>query len=951
MNGPTPLLLRFDAFELDEADARLRREGTPVSLAPKAFAVLCTLARQPGTLVTKNDLLDAVWGHQHVSESVLKTVISELRAALNDDAKQPRYIETASRRGYRFIGRAGVPTAAPGRAPVSFVGREQALARLRAAWRKAQNGERQLVWIAGEAGIGKTRLIETFMREIDPLCATCGQCVEHFGDGEPYLPLLEAIKELCRREPQLVEIMRTTAPTWLLQMPWLLSESLREQLYREVAGAHQDRMVREMREMMDRYTADRPLAFVLEDLHWSDAGTLRMMEHFARRPRQVKLLWIASFRLTQVIAQDHPLRALRQELRLHNLCEEILLEPFSESEVAAYMADRAPQTPFPESFIRRLHAHTEGLPLFVANVTDTLLAGTDSRSWLAEDSGTPLPVPDSLAGVIENQINALPPEEQQMLEAASIFGAEFRAGAVAKLLGVDAQAVSSACDSLARRKIWLRHIEIVELPDGELDSRYGFLHALYQHVFYERVPPARCVQLHRLAATWLESLRESGQAAPPAELASHFDRGRQPLAALRCYAEASEIAIAHFAPLEAMNLTATAMKLFGRCPAGPERMEAELSIMHKRGLASGQLHGIGALQTTTAFERARELCDALPESAERAIFLNGLGLMCYVLGDYAQASATAERITSLGVRFGAPVPPMCGHLLRGMVHAIQGEHELARDRFRAGIALCEQMGNRIPFTRFVVDPFVSMRANLAVPLVYLGLPRQAREQQELAYARACELGQPTAQMFSLWVGGMIESRLGERDKVAVHARALASVVERAMLAQGEGPARWLQGWVLAHSGSPLAGFELIRAGYESHARLGMYAGNAETLCHAAEAMLLAGDLVLAERQIEEATELVHRFRETSELPSVRLLHARIALARGQRREARSFMEDALADARAARSPFFELKTLLALCEQPDVRPDELGALARVYAAVPEMHGSPLAQRAARLLTR
>src|SRR6185295_2904854 len=98
------LRLRFDAFELDEADARLTRDGQPVSLPPRAFGVLCALARTPGQLMTKNALLDAVWGHQHVSESVLKTTISELRAALADDAKHPRYIETASRFGYRFIG-------------------------------------------------------------------------------------------------------------------------------------------------------------------------------------------------------------------------------------------------------------------------------------------------------------------------------------------------------------------------------------------------------------------------------------------------------------------------------------------------------------------------------------------------------------------------------------------------------------------------------------------------------------------------------------------------------------------------------------------------------------------------------------------------------------------------------------------------------------------------------
>jgi DNA-binding winged helix-turn-helix (wHTH) protein len=99
----TPVRVRFGAFELDEANALLRRNGKAVTLAPKPFEVLCTLARQPGSLVTKNALLDLVWGHRFVTDSVLKTAISEVRAVLGDDPKEPRYIETVSRRGYRFI--------------------------------------------------------------------------------------------------------------------------------------------------------------------------------------------------------------------------------------------------------------------------------------------------------------------------------------------------------------------------------------------------------------------------------------------------------------------------------------------------------------------------------------------------------------------------------------------------------------------------------------------------------------------------------------------------------------------------------------------------------------------------------------------------------------------------------------------------------------------------------
>ena len=98
-----PVRVRFDAFELDEANALLLRDGKAVTLAPKPFGVLCALARRPGSLLTKHALLDDVWGHQFVTDSVLKTAVSEVRTVLDDHPRQPRFIQTVSRRGYRFI--------------------------------------------------------------------------------------------------------------------------------------------------------------------------------------------------------------------------------------------------------------------------------------------------------------------------------------------------------------------------------------------------------------------------------------------------------------------------------------------------------------------------------------------------------------------------------------------------------------------------------------------------------------------------------------------------------------------------------------------------------------------------------------------------------------------------------------------------------------------------------
>jgi DNA-binding winged helix-turn-helix (wHTH) protein len=116
--------VRFGVFELDEADARLLRDGTVLALAPRPFGLLCALARRPGSLLTKNTLLDDVWGHQFVSESVLKTAISDVRMVLDDHPREPRFIETVSRRGYRFIApTTAIPsaTAISGKAPVRAV--------------------------------------------------------------------------------------------------------------------------------------------------------------------------------------------------------------------------------------------------------------------------------------------------------------------------------------------------------------------------------------------------------------------------------------------------------------------------------------------------------------------------------------------------------------------------------------------------------------------------------------------------------------------------------------------------------------------------------------------------------------------------------------------------------------------------------------------------------------
>jgi DNA-binding winged helix-turn-helix (wHTH) protein len=509
---PNPVRARFDRFDLDEANARLTCDGEPVSLPPKPFAVLCALARTPRALVTKDALLDAVWGHRFLTESVLKSAIAKLRAALQDDAKQPRYIETVSRRGYRFniaspsalAADAPKPQARanePAASPALMIGRAPALERLRAAWQAARTGSRQMVWVAGEPGVGKTALIERLMAEAGADHCAAGQCVELQGGGEPYLPVLEALTTLCRRDPELVGLVRAVAPSWLMQLPWLSDGAERESLQRQLSGAWQARMLREMGELLDRYTQDRPLLLVTEDLQWSDPATVALMDHIARRRGSARLLWVASFRLGEVLAGEHTLRSLRRELRLHGHCDEIRIEPFTEAEVSEYVASRFPSGAIDDGLVHALHCRTHGWPLFVAHLVNDLAARGEplfaDRSSVLERIGAAA-IPESIAGIVDGYVRQLTPSERALLEAASVCGTDFRLADVARLLQSDVESLGGTCMDIARKQRWI--CEKTSPQQLALqDAKYAFRHALYREVLYTRMAPGARVKLQRKA--------------------------------------------------------------------------------------------------------------------------------------------------------------------------------------------------------------------------------------------------------------------------------------------------------------------------------------------------------------------------------------------------------------------------------------------------------------------
>jgi DNA-binding winged helix-turn-helix (wHTH) protein/tetratricopeptide (TPR) repeat protein len=941
-----PLHVRFGEFELDEANARVLRDGKPVALAPTPFGLLCALVRRPGALLTKHALLDEVWGHRYVSDSVLKGAISDVRTVLNDDAQRPRFIETVPRRGYRFIAvltapspgsphsQSVEPAASTSTSPAeaadgSFIGRAKEVASLQRAWARVKTGKRVVFWIAGEPGIGKTTLIEHFVGALGEVACARGHCVQHYGSSEPYHPVLEALAELCRADPSAPSLLRAVAPTWLLQLPWLSTAEQREALLRELVGVNLERMLREMGEFLDRYTERQALMLVTEDLHWADGATIQLIAYLARRRSGGRLMWLSSFRLSEVIAADHPLNALRHELHLHGLCEEIVLDSFSEAEVAEYVAQRSSSMAADENFVRALHERTEGVPLFVASITrDVAARGTENgvaTTALLANS----PVPENLLAIIHHYLAKLGNDPRLLLSAAAVCGLEFHIDTLARVLERDALWVADVCDQLLREQLWLVASRGRDRSHSS-DQPYGFRHAIFRQILYDRLAPSARAELHRKVGTALEQERAARFKVAPAELAMHFDRGRVPMAALRYYAEAAQAALLHVSPAECMSLTDRALSVLDQAPAGVERTSIEIALATLRGVAAFHLLGAGD-EARSAYQRGASLLADVPQHPMRGLLLHGFAFLLNLRAEYAEALATADRADTLGSEAGDAFLALAACTARGQAYMHQGQPHAARESLERALPAVASVdaATEQSFIGFIADPQVTVLAMLSLPLAHIGLVRDARARLQQAYTRARRLAQPMALLVTMWFHALCEIRFGDIDRVAGLADELHSLVEEFALAQGRSACRWFRGWVDARRGKPLEAFRQIREAYEQNAALGMIAGSSETLGYAAEALVLQGDWDSAQEQLRQALAIVNTEGERIYLPQLLLTESAIARARGQLAAADASIRRAITESRAQGARLLELLALTELCEHGTATLDDhrlLGAL-------------------------
>jgi DNA-binding SARP family transcriptional activator/tetratricopeptide (TPR) repeat protein len=486
------------------------------------------IARSPYRETGYRFLMEALAASGNVAEAL--RVYDDLRVLLRDELGTAPAAELQSLHGRLLAGETVEPvapqtTAGDSRVPLpallsprersAFVGRGGELGILAEAWRQAGSGERRLVGVAGEPGIGKTRLVREFALE-----AHDGGTVLHAACQEEalisYQPVVEALRLYARAGgrdwahlslgPGAEELARL--------IPEVASASPAESQATPADPETRRYMLFEAVSLLLAAAAARgPVLLVVDDLHWADQGTLQLLRHLVRAPHEAALLIVGTYRPADV-GRGHPLAALLADLRRDRLFERISLDGLDETHVGELIASHAGHEAH-AGVINAVHEQTEGNPFFVEEVMRDLIERgvlfERGGRWASALTADEIGVPEGVKEVLESRLARLSERCRGVLCGAAVLGREFAFEVLAAMADSSDDEVITALEEAGAAQL------VVE-EDGRSRATHAFTHALVRETLYGGLSAPRRQRLHASAATAIEQVE--GEAAVAA-LATH----------------------------------------------------------------------------------------------------------------------------------------------------------------------------------------------------------------------------------------------------------------------------------------------------------------------------------------------------------------------------------------------------------------------------------------------
>jgi tetratricopeptide (TPR) repeat protein len=462
--------------------------------------------------------------------------------------------------------------------PQDLIGRDQEFRRLHELWQQACNGQGKTVFITGEAGMGKSTLVEAFLSRIAaesptngtlPQIAT-GGCSQQFGREEAYLPFAHALAALLAQGQsdettarKLFNIFYDSAPAWIQLVPVIggvlggIAETAKS-IHEHMGGGSQEQ-VREpdQSQMLQQYTntllalaRNGPVMLFLDDLHWADSASVTLLAHLARRIQDQPVMIVGTYRHSDAAVSKHPLLAALRELERYNVCTEITLSTFDLAGFEMKVAQTLQGHQLSRDFVNRLYEQTGGVPLFTVEtlsyLQDTGIICRDDGAWQVITEVDKIELPTSVEAVIERRLERLDDERRRAIQYASVEGTEFTSTVLALLVDTDELEVEEQLEQVEKLHHLVRFQGEVELG-RESASLYQFSHALFQKVLYDSLRGKRLRLLHRRAGEALEALHGEDTERVAHQLALHFELGNVPHKALRYSLQSAQRSLEHYA--------------------------------------------------------------------------------------------------------------------------------------------------------------------------------------------------------------------------------------------------------------------------------------------------------------------------------------------------------------------------------------------------------------------
>jgi predicted ATPase len=523
-------------------------------------------------------------------------------------------------------------------------------------------------------------------------------------------------------------------------------------------------------------------------------------------------------------------------------------------------------------------------------------------------------MPENLRWLIERQFEQLAPEEQVLLEAASVAGKEFAVAAVAAGIDRSIDEVETWCAYLARRGRFVRACGTDAWPDGTVATHYAFQHDLYRETVYARVPTGQRVRWHRQIGGRLEAGYGARAQDMAVELATHFVQGRDTARAVQYLHAAGEQAVHRSAPQEAIVHFTSALELLPTLPATPERTQQELHVHMALGPALMTTKGYADPAVVQTYSRARALCQQVGETPQLFPALWGLWAFYHNRAEYQAARELGDQLLSVAQSTHDPAFPLVALQALGVTLFYLGEFALAQECLEKGVALYDPQKHCTLAYHYGIDPGVVSLTYMAWLLCLQGTSDQALQRSHEALSLARALSQPFSLAWATnWAAALRQFRreipvVGEQANAAVTIsteHGFSLLLARAML---------LQGWALAAQGDGIQGIAQIRQALATQHATGAELARTYWLYLLAEAYGKVGQAEEGLRSLAEAMASVHKTGERICEVELYRLKGELLLMQfiPDELQADTCFQHALAIARRQQTKALELRTAMGL---------------------------------------